>query len=122
MRSPYSAAEHGRPSANLRAISPAYPSTVGTRLRQAVDLLHREHLIARDAQHVAEPLHLADACEVVLRRQLETRNAVRGARVRAGDRIGTAAEIAPDGRLAVVLDRGDRVLVESGDVEIVLAR
>jgi len=53
---------------------------------------------------------------------LEARNAVRGARVRAGDRVGTAAEIAPDGRLVVVLDRGDRVLVESGEVEIVLAR
>ena len=51
---------------------------------------------------------------------LEARNAVRGSRVRAGDRVGTAAEIAPDGRLTVVLDRGDRVLVESGEVEIVL--
>ena len=50
--------------------------------------------------------------------ELERRNAVRGRRVRVGDRAGTAAEIAVDGRLTIVLDRGDVVLVESGEVEL----
>jgi len=54
---------------------------------------------------------------VALGAELEARNALRGRRVRADGRIGTAAEIAPDGRLTVILDRGDRVLVESGEVE-----
>jgi BirA family biotin operon repressor/biotin-[acetyl-CoA-carboxylase] ligase len=49
--------------------------------------------------------------------ELERRDALRGRRVRAGGRAGTAAGIAPDGRLAVVLERGDRVFVESGEVE-----
>ena len=35
-----------------------------------------------------------------------------------GDRAGTAGAIAPDGRLTIVLDRGDVVLVESGEVEL----
>lgn len=54
----------------------------------------------------------------VLLDDLEQRNALRGLRVRAGDRAGTAGTIAPDGRLAIVLDRGDVVLVESGEVEL----
>ena len=45
-----------------------------------------------------------------------TRFAVVG--VRVGDRAGTAGAIAPDGRLTIVLDRGDVVLVESGEVEL----
>ena len=49
---------------------------------------------------------------------LEQRNAVRGRRVRVSDRTGTAGEIAPDGRLTITLDRGDVVLVESGEVEL----
>jgi BirA family biotin operon repressor/biotin-[acetyl-CoA-carboxylase] ligase len=50
--------------------------------------------------------------------ELEHRHAVRGRRVRVGDRAGTAGAIAPDGRLEIVLDRGDIVLVESGEVEL----
>jgi BirA family transcriptional regulator, biotin operon repressor / biotin---[acetyl-CoA-carboxylase] ligase len=50
--------------------------------------------------------------------ELEKRNGVRGQRVRIADRTGRAGEIAADGRLAVVLDRGDVVLVESGEVEL----
>jgi len=50
---------------------------------------------------------------------LEQRNALRGVSVRVGNRIGTAGAIAPDGRLTILLDRGDVVLVESGEVEVV---
>lgn len=50
--------------------------------------------------------------------ELERRNALRGRRVRVGGRAGTAGAIAPDGRLTIVLDRGDTVLVESGEVEL----
>ncbi len=50
--------------------------------------------------------------------ELERRNAVRGRRVRVADRAGTAGEIAADGRLSIALDRGDVVLVESGEVEL----
>lgn len=49
---------------------------------------------------------------------LERRNALNGRRVRVGDRAGTAGAIAADGRLTIVLDRGDVVLVESGEVEM----
>ncbi len=49
---------------------------------------------------------------------LEQRNGLRGRRVRADGRAGTAGSIAPDGRLVVTLDRGDVVLVESGEVEL----
>jgi len=50
--------------------------------------------------------------------ELERRNALRGLRVRVGGRGGTAGAIARDGRLTIVLDRGDSVLVESGEVEL----
>lgn len=50
--------------------------------------------------------------------ELEARNALRGRRVRVSGRVGTAGAIAPDGRLTIVLDRGDSVLVESGEVEL----
>lgn len=50
--------------------------------------------------------------------ELERRNALRGLRVRVAGRAGTAGAIAPDGRLTIVLDRGDTVLVESGEVEL----
>ncbi len=50
--------------------------------------------------------------------ELEQRNVLRGLNVRVGDRAGTAGAIAPDGRLTLVLDRGDVVLVESGEVEL----
>ncbi len=49
---------------------------------------------------------------------LEQRNAIRGRRVRVAGRTGTAGEIAADGRLTITLDRGDVVLVESGEVEL----
>ena len=49
---------------------------------------------------------------------LERRNALNGRHVRVDDRAGTAGTIAPDGRLAIVLDCGDVVLVESGEVEM----
>ena len=48
--------------------------------------------------------------------ELERRNALRGRRVSVADRAGTAGAIAADGRLTIVLDRGDTVLVESGEV------
>lgn len=48
---------------------------------------------------------------------LEERNALRDLDVRIGDRSGTADVIAPDGRLTLVLARGDVVLVESGEVD-----
>jgi BirA family transcriptional regulator, biotin operon repressor / biotin---[acetyl-CoA-carboxylase] ligase len=51
--------------------------------------------------------------------ELERRNALRGQNVRVAGRVGTAGSIAPDGRLTIVLERGDTVLVESGEVEIV---
>ncbi len=51
---------------------------------------------------------------------LERRNALRGRRVLVeGGRHGTADAIAPDGRLAVVLDDGEVELVGSGEVEII---
>jgi len=50
--------------------------------------------------------------------ELERRNALRGRRVRVAGRAGMAGAIAPDGRLTIVLDRGDTVLVESGEVEL----
>ena len=50
--------------------------------------------------------------------ELEGRNAMRGRRVRVAGRAGTAGAIAADGRLTIVLDRGDSVLVESGEVEL----
>jgi BirA family biotin operon repressor/biotin-[acetyl-CoA-carboxylase] ligase len=49
--------------------------------------------------------------------ELERRNALSGRRVHVAGRAGTAGAIAPDGRLTIVLDRGDTVLVESGEVE-----
>ena len=49
---------------------------------------------------------------------LERRNALCGRRVRVGDRAGRAGAIASDGRLTIVLGRGDTVLVESGEVEL----
>lgn len=54
----------------------------------------------------------------VLLDELEQRNALRGLSVRVGVRAGTAGAIAPDGRLTIVLVRGDVVLVESGEVEL----
>jgi biotin-(acetyl-CoA carboxylase) ligase len=63
--------------------------------------------------------HWLDGGLALLADELATRNALLGSRVRVGGRAGTAAEIAPDGRLAVVLERGDRVLVQSGEVELV---
>ena len=51
--------------------------------------------------------------------ELERRNALHGRRVRVAGRAGTAGVIAADGRLTIVLERGDTVLVESGEVEIV---
>lgn len=50
--------------------------------------------------------------------ELEQRNALLGRKVRAGARAGTAGAIAADGRLTIVLERGDIVLVESGEVEL----
>ena len=50
---------------------------------------------------------------------LERRNWLHGHDVRAAGRRGTAGAIAPDGRLTIVLERGDTVLVESGEVELV---
>jgi BirA family transcriptional regulator, biotin operon repressor / biotin---[acetyl-CoA-carboxylase] ligase len=49
---------------------------------------------------------------------LEERNVVRGLKIRIGNRTGTAGAIAPDGRLSIALDRGDVVLVESGEVTV----
>ena len=54
----------------------------------------------------------------VLHVELEQRHVLRGLVIRVGDRAGTAGAIAPDGRLTLVLDRGDTVLVESGEVEL----
>ena len=50
--------------------------------------------------------------------ELEKRNALRGQKVRVAGRAGTAGAIASDGRLTLVLERGDTVLVESGEVEL----
>jgi len=50
--------------------------------------------------------------------ELERRNVLRGRRVRVAGRVGVAGTIAPDGRLTIVLERGDTVLVESGEVEL----
>lgn len=51
--------------------------------------------------------------------ELERRNALHGQKVRVAGRAGTAGVIAADGRLTIVLERGDIVLVESGEVELV---
>ena len=54
-----------------------------------------------------------------LTEELDARNALRGRRVVVeGGRDGTADAIAPDGRLTVILDDGETVLVGSGEVEI----
>jgi BirA family biotin operon repressor/biotin-[acetyl-CoA-carboxylase] ligase len=50
--------------------------------------------------------------------ELERRNTLRGQKVRVAGRTGTAGAIAPDGRLTIVLERGDTVLVDSGEVEL----
>jgi BirA family biotin operon repressor/biotin-[acetyl-CoA-carboxylase] ligase len=50
--------------------------------------------------------------------ELERRNALHGRRVRVAGVAGTAGPIAADGRLTVTLDRGDEVLVESGEVDV----
>jgi len=50
--------------------------------------------------------------------ELERRNALFGQKVRVAGRVGTAGAIAPDGRLTIVVERGDTVLVESGEVEL----
>ena len=50
--------------------------------------------------------------------EIERRNALRDRRVRVDGRAGTAGAIAPDGRLMIVLDGGDSMLVESGEVEL----
>jgi BirA family biotin operon repressor/biotin-[acetyl-CoA-carboxylase] ligase len=50
--------------------------------------------------------------------ELERRNTLRGQKVRVAGRTGIAGAIAPDGRLTIVLERGDTVLVESGEVEL----
>jgi BirA family biotin operon repressor/biotin-[acetyl-CoA-carboxylase] ligase len=49
---------------------------------------------------------------------LEGRNALAGHRVRVGDRTGVGGSIAPDGRLTIVLDSGETVLVGRGEVEL----
>ena len=54
-----------------------------------------------------------------LAEELSARNALSGIRVRTAGREGEAGAIAPDGRLTVKLDRGDQILVESGEIEIV---
>jgi BirA family biotin operon repressor/biotin-[acetyl-CoA-carboxylase] ligase len=51
--------------------------------------------------------------------ELEVRNALRGRRVTIDGQTGTAGAVAADGRLAVELDRGERMLVESGEVDVV---
>ena len=61
-------------------------------------------------------LWLADGL-VTLRHELEGRNALRGHAVVVDGRRGVAGEIAPDGRLAVTFEGGERVLLESGEVE-----
>ena len=50
--------------------------------------------------------------------ELEQRNALRGRSVRVDGRNGTAGAIGPDGRLAVVLDEGGTLLVESGEIAL----
>ena len=50
--------------------------------------------------------------------ELESRNGLRGRRVHVDGRAATAGAIAPDGRLTVVLDGGESVLLESGEVEV----
>jgi BirA family biotin operon repressor/biotin-[acetyl-CoA-carboxylase] ligase len=50
--------------------------------------------------------------------ELEARNWLRGRRVAAANGLGVAGAIAPDGRLAVTLDRGATLLVASGEVRL----
>ena len=57
-----------------------------------------------------------------LARELEERNALRGRRVRIGERPGTAGRIACDGALSVTFDNGEVFRVESGEVELVVER
>jgi biotin-(acetyl-CoA carboxylase) ligase len=56
-----------------------------------------------------------------LAEELEGRNGLRGRRVRVDGRAGRAGAIVPDGRLTVVLDSGESVLVGSGEVEVTAA-
>jgi BirA family biotin operon repressor/biotin-[acetyl-CoA-carboxylase] ligase len=50
--------------------------------------------------------------------EVEQRNSLRGQRVRVAGLTGTAGPIAPDGRLTIVLDDGEPMLVGSGEVEL----
>jgi BirA family biotin operon repressor/biotin-[acetyl-CoA-carboxylase] ligase len=50
--------------------------------------------------------------------EVEQRNSLRGQRVRVAGLTGTAGAIAPDGRLTIVLDNGESMLVGSGEVEL----
>jgi BirA family biotin operon repressor/biotin-[acetyl-CoA-carboxylase] ligase len=50
--------------------------------------------------------------------ELELRDALHGVRVRVGATSGAADGIAEDGRLAILTSAGERVLVESGEVEL----
>lgn len=51
-------------------------------------------------------------------RELESRDALRGVAVQVGDVSGTAAGIAPDGRLRVRAEDGSETLIASGEVEL----
>jgi len=93
------------PATSLRVLA-GYVFDRGVVLAAALDELERRY-----ADWLAGGL-------AALAGELEARNALRGSRVRVGGRAGTASEIASDGRLTVILDRGDRVLVESGEVEV----
>ena len=62
---------------------------------------------------------LAGGLDLLLRRARAAQLRCTDRRVRVAGRRGTAGAIAPDGRLTIVLERGDTVLVESGEVELV---
>jgi BirA family transcriptional regulator, biotin operon repressor / biotin---[acetyl-CoA-carboxylase] ligase len=49
--------------------------------------------------------------------EIAHRNAIRGRRLRVGGHTGTGGEITADGRLTMVLDNGETVLVGTGEVE-----
>lgn len=54
-----------------------------------------------------------------LRAELDARSFLRGRAVRIDGSAGTAGGIAPDGGLELALDSGGRLVVESGEVELV---
>ena len=108
---------------NVNTPEEALPSATRTRAGSLLTATGREHdraeLLARllvELQHrYDEWLDLGLALFVP---ELERRDALRGLALQVGDVSGTAAGIAPDGRLRLVGHDGSEILVVSGEVAL----